>query len=80
MHLVMLEQLEFDDALEKVVLLIARGTGGCNAFSLLPVPDAEELDQLRLFAPDTSRSSRPMTASGLTSCFPSSNVNCLNGP
>ena len=50
-HLVMFEQLQFDDALEKVVLLIARDSGGCNAFSLMPVVDATELEELRLFGP-----------------------------
>jgi len=48
-HLVMFERLQFADASERVVLVIARGSGGCNAFSLLPVEDAADLDALRLF-------------------------------
>jgi adenine-specific DNA-methyltransferase len=48
-HLVMFERLQFDDATERVVLVIARGSGGCNAFSLLPVEDAADLNSLRLF-------------------------------
>jgi len=50
-HLVMFERLQFEDATERVVLVIARGSGGCNAFSLLPVEDAVDLDSLRLFGP-----------------------------
>jgi adenine-specific DNA-methyltransferase len=50
-HLVMFERLQFDDASERVVLVIARGSGGCNAFSLLPVEDAGDLESLRLFGP-----------------------------
>lgn len=48
-HLIMFERLQFEDALEKVVLVIARGTGGCDAFSLLPVEDAADLKSLKLF-------------------------------
>jgi adenine-specific DNA-methyltransferase len=47
----MFERLQFEEASEKVVLLIARGSGGCNAFSLLPVEDASDLASLRLFGP-----------------------------
>lgn len=50
-HLVMFERLQFDDASERVILVIARGSGGCNAFSLLPVEDAADLESLRLFGP-----------------------------
>lgn len=50
-HLVMFERLQFAEASERVVLVIARGTGGCNAFSLLPVEDASDLASLRLFGP-----------------------------
>jgi adenine-specific DNA-methyltransferase len=50
-HLVMFERLQFLGATEKVVLVIARGQGGCDAFSLLPVEDAEDLSSLRLFGP-----------------------------
>jgi adenine-specific DNA-methyltransferase len=50
-HLVMFERLQFNDALEKVILVLARGTGGCSAFSLVPVEDAADLPQARLFGP-----------------------------
>jgi adenine-specific DNA-methyltransferase len=50
-HLVLFERLQFEDASERVVLVIARGSGGCNAFSLLPVEDASDLNSLRLFGP-----------------------------
>ncbi len=50
-HLVMFERLQFEDASERVVLIIARGSGGCNAFSLLPVEDAADLQSLKLFGP-----------------------------
>jgi len=50
-HLVMFERLQFADASERVVLVIARGSGGCNAFSLLPVEDAADLPSLKLFGP-----------------------------
>lgn len=50
-HLVMFERLQFDDALEKVLLVIARGEGGCDAFSLMPVEDASDLESLKLFGP-----------------------------
>jgi adenine-specific DNA-methyltransferase len=50
-HLVMFERLQFEDASERVLLVIARGSGGCNAFSLLPVEDAADLQSLRLFGP-----------------------------
>lgn len=48
-HLVLFERLQFAEVSENVVLLIARGSGGCDSFSFLPVRDAEELPQLRLF-------------------------------
>lgn len=47
--LVMFDRLQFDDALEKVVLVVARGSGGCEAFSLLEVDDAEDLPKLGVF-------------------------------
>lgn len=50
-HLVLFERLQFDDALEKVVLVLARGTGGCNAFTLVPVEDASDLPNIRMFGP-----------------------------
>ncbi len=50
-HLVMFDRLQFADALEKVVLVLARGSGGCNAFSLVPVGDATDLPKIRMFGP-----------------------------
>lgn len=48
-NLVMFERLQFEDALEKVVLVVARGSGGCEAFSLFEVEDAEDLPRLGAF-------------------------------
>lgn len=48
-HLVLFEQLQFHDAEEQVVLLVAQGSGGCDAFALHQVRDAEELRQLHAF-------------------------------
>lgn len=45
-HLVMFEQLQFEDALEKVVLVLAEGSGGCDAFSLYHVEGAEDLEAI----------------------------------
>jgi adenine-specific DNA-methyltransferase len=50
-HLVMFDRLQFADATEKVVLLLARGTGGTNAFSLVPVGDAADLPNIRFGGP-----------------------------
>jgi adenine-specific DNA-methyltransferase len=50
-HLVMFENLQFEDAQEHVVLVLARGSGGCNAFTLVPVEDAQDLSQIRMFGP-----------------------------
>jgi adenine-specific DNA methylase len=44
--LVMFERLQFEDALEKVVLVLAHGSGGCDSFSLAYVQDADELTTL----------------------------------
>jgi adenine-specific DNA-methyltransferase len=48
-HLVLFERLQFADALEQVVLIVAQGSGGCEALSLYPVRDASELLDLRPF-------------------------------
>jgi adenine-specific DNA-methyltransferase len=48
-HLVFFERLQFADALEKVVLVVAQGSGGCDAFSLFHVRDAADLRDLRPF-------------------------------
>src|SRR5207244_2847351 len=42
-NLVLFERLQFAKALENVVLLLAEGTGGCDAFKLFYVSDAEDL-------------------------------------
>lgn len=49
-NLVMFERLQFEDALEKVVLIVASGRGGCDAFSLYYVEDAEDLPTLGPFS------------------------------
>ena len=51
-HLVLFNSLQFADAEEQVVLLVARGTGGCNAFTLHEVEDASELSSLHIFDAD----------------------------
>src|SRR6266496_1485729 len=48
-HLVFFDTLQFEGALEKVVLLVARGSGGCDAFSLWYVEHADELASLAPF-------------------------------
>jgi len=48
-HLVLFEELQFADAEEQVVLLVARGSGGCEAFALHQVRDAEALQRLHVF-------------------------------
>ena len=42
-NLVMFERLQFHDADENVVLLVAHGTGPCDSFCLIHVDDAEDL-------------------------------------
>lgn len=44
--LVLFERLQFEDALADVVLLLAEGQGGCDAFSLYHVESADDLEQL----------------------------------
>lgn len=48
-HLVLFEQLQFHDAEEQVILLVAQGTGGCDAFALHQVRGADELQRLHVF-------------------------------
>lgn len=48
-YLVMFERLQFEDALEKVILVVARGSGGCDAFSLYDIEGAEDLPGLGAF-------------------------------
>jgi adenine-specific DNA-methyltransferase len=47
--LVVFERLQFADALENVVLLLAQGTGGCDAFSLYYVHDGGDLVGIQPF-------------------------------
>lgn len=47
--LVVFERLQFVDALENVVLLLAQGSGGCDAFSLYYVLDSDELLDIQPF-------------------------------
>jgi adenine-specific DNA-methyltransferase len=47
--LVLFEELQFSDAEEQVLLLTARGTGGCDAFTLYHVRDAEDLSRRHIF-------------------------------
>lgn len=46
-NLVVFEQLQFEDAQADVVLLLAEGRGGCDAFSLWHVDSAEDLARVR---------------------------------
>ncbi len=46
--LVMFERLQFEDALEKVVLVLAHGTGGCDSFTLVHADDAADLANLHV--------------------------------
>ncbi len=46
-NLVLFERLQFEDALADVVLLLAEGRGGCDAFSLWHVESAEDLVKIR---------------------------------
>lgn len=47
--LVFFERRQFADALENVVLLLAQGSGGCDAFSLYYVHDGEDLPRIQPF-------------------------------
>jgi adenine-specific DNA methylase len=46
-HLVMFDRLQFHDATEKVVLVLASGSGGCDAFSLYYLDDGDDLARVR---------------------------------
>ena len=48
-HLVFFEDLQFDHAEEQVVLLVARGSGGCDAFALHQLQTADDLKTLHSF-------------------------------
>jgi adenine-specific DNA-methyltransferase len=58
-HLVLFERLQFADATEKVVLLLASGEGGCDAFSLYTLSDSQDLAAIR---PMTNLSVTPSQA------------------
>ena len=47
--LVLFDRLQFANVLEDVVLVLAHGTGGCDAFSVYYVDDAEDLYQVQPF-------------------------------
>lgn len=47
--LVFFERRQFADALENVVLVLAQGSGGCDAFSLYYVRDGEDLNRIQPF-------------------------------
>ena len=47
--LVLFERLQFSNVLEDVVLLLAHGTGGCDAFSVYYVGDADDLHRIQPF-------------------------------
>jgi adenine-specific DNA-methyltransferase len=47
--LVFFERRQFAEALENVVLLLAQGSGGCDAFSLYYVNDGEDLRRIQPF-------------------------------
>jgi adenine-specific DNA-methyltransferase len=51
-HLVLFEELQFADVEEEVLLLVARGSGGCNAFTLHHVRDATSLRELHIYDAD----------------------------
>jgi len=59
-HLVMFDRLQFDDASERVVLVLAAGSGGCDAFSLYYLDDADDLAQVK----PMSNQAAPVTDSG----------------
>jgi adenine-specific DNA-methyltransferase len=58
-HLVLFEQLQFADAEEQVVVLVARGSGGCSALALHQVRDAAELAGQHLFDSEPVAWGRP---------------------
>lgn len=58
-QLVLFEQLQFADAEEQVVLLIARGSGGCEALTLHQVRDADDLMRRHVFDAEAVAVGRP---------------------
>jgi adenine-specific DNA-methyltransferase len=47
-RLVLFEKLQFEDATENVVLLLANGSGGCDGFSIYHVESAKDLPDIPL--------------------------------
>ncbi|MDA0163142.1 N-6 DNA methylase [Solirubrobacter ginsenosidimutans] len=58
-HLVLFEELQFADAEEQVVVLVARGSGGCSALALHQLRDASELATQHLFDSEPVALGRP---------------------
>jgi adenine-specific DNA-methyltransferase len=58
-HLVLFEELQFADAEEQVVVLAARGSGGCGALALHQVRDAAELATKHVFDAEPVAFGRP---------------------
>ena len=58
-HLVLFEELQFADAEEQVVVLAARGSGGCSALALHQVRDAGELVGKHMFDSEPVAWGRP---------------------
>lgn len=58
-HLVLFEELQFADAEEQVVVLVARGSGGCSALALHQVRDASELAGTHVFDSEPVALGRP---------------------
>jgi tRNA1(Val) A37 N6-methylase TrmN6 len=58
-HLVLFEELQFADAEEQVVVLVARGSGGCSALALHQVRDASELATKHVFDSEPVAFGRP---------------------
>jgi hypothetical protein len=58
-HLVLFEELQFADAEEQVVVLVARGSGGCGALALHQVRDAGELATKHVFDSEPVAFGRP---------------------
>ena len=58
-HLVLFDELQFDGAEEQVVVVVARGSGGCSALALHQVRDASELATKHLFDSEPVAFGRP---------------------
>jgi len=58
-HLVLFDELQFAEAEEQVVVLVARGSGGCSALALHQVRDATELAGQHLFDSEPVALGRP---------------------